>query len=214
MKFSSLTGIFYVNAYRNEISPAPNPSFIDSLSTASTLLFSCGSLWTSIIPCIALRGVATAVARSPTLKHKVLLLNSSTDRETHGMTALDFVSAIVSSLNSTDGGAVKPPPQTGSGTASEEEEEMHHHVWTDFGGLGYAARDLVTCVVCVEGGLVPVEKEEIEDLGIEVIQVKGKKKGGKGTPLFTEQGECSRASPSRVQQTNCCLCILQPSRAS
>ncbi|WFC99073.1 hypothetical protein MYAM1_001809 [Malassezia yamatoensis] len=58
-----------------------------------------GSLWTSIIPCLSLRGLGKAIATSPTLRHKVLLLNSSHDRETRGMTATDFVMAITRSLN-------------------------------------------------------------------------------------------------------------------
>jgi 2-phospho-L-lactate transferase/gluconeogenesis factor (CofD/UPF0052 family) len=50
------------------------------------------SLYTSLIPPLALSGVGNMVAMSPTLKYKFLLLNGSYDRESDGLTAVDFVS--------------------------------------------------------------------------------------------------------------------------
>lgn len=74
---------------------------------------------TSIIPCLALKGVATAVAGSHTLKAKVLLctftetyskyfiydrpdlhdftslVNSRNDRETHGYSAVDYITFVL-----------------------------------------------------------------------------------------------------------------------
>ena len=64
------------------------------LTVIIRLVYACGSLYTSIIPCLALRGVGEAIATSPSLRHKILLLNSSLDRETPGYSALDFVEAI------------------------------------------------------------------------------------------------------------------------
>ena len=65
------------------------------------LLYSCGSLYTSVVPCLAIKGVGLAIAQSRTLKWKVMLLNSKTDRETAGMTATDFVTAMQKTLNRT-----------------------------------------------------------------------------------------------------------------
>lgn len=46
-----IKGIFYINAYRNEIYPAPNPEFVHSLNNRSEMLiYSCGSLWTRCVP--------------------------------------------------------------------------------------------------------------------------------------------------------------------
>jgi len=50
-----------------------------------------GSLWTSIMPCLSMRGVGGAIARSSSLRHKILLLNTSHDRETDGLDAIDFL---------------------------------------------------------------------------------------------------------------------------
>ena len=66
-------GIYYINAYGHEIRPSPIPEFISNLGSREILVYSCGSLWTSIMPCLALTGVASAIARSKSLKAKVLL---------------------------------------------------------------------------------------------------------------------------------------------
>ncbi|CAE6471288.1 unnamed protein product, partial [Rhizoctonia solani] len=94
--------VFYINAYGQEIFPSPNPDFIENLGKRKTLVYSCGSLWTSIIPCLALRGVASAIAKSASIQAKILLLNGQNDRETEGYTAEDYVNAIVRILNRHD----------------------------------------------------------------------------------------------------------------
>lgn len=40
------SGIYYINAYGNEIHPYPNPDFLTSISVRQVLVYSCGSLWT------------------------------------------------------------------------------------------------------------------------------------------------------------------------
>ena len=42
----SRSGIYYINAYGNEIHPYPNPDFLTDLSLRRILVYSCGSLWT------------------------------------------------------------------------------------------------------------------------------------------------------------------------
>ena len=89
--------MFYINAYGNEVHPSPNQDYLANLGRNDVLVYSCGSLWTryachcclsrsgreslsadlSIIPCLALRGVANAIARSRSLRAKILLCMSS-----------------------------------------------------------------------------------------------------------------------------------------
>jgi len=88
---SPISRIYYINAYGSEIRPYPNPDFLTNIFLRQVLVYSCGSLWTSIMPCLALRGVAKGIAKSHSLKAKVLLLNSKNDRETEGYTAADFI---------------------------------------------------------------------------------------------------------------------------
>lgn len=59
-----------------EIFPEPNGDFFDALEKRDVLVYSCGSLWTSIIPCLALRSLATSIAQSKSLKAKVMLRES------------------------------------------------------------------------------------------------------------------------------------------
>lgn len=47
-------GLFYINAYGNEIHPSPNPDYISSLGSNDILVYSCGSLWTRLIRICAL----------------------------------------------------------------------------------------------------------------------------------------------------------------
>ncbi|KAG8933068.1 hypothetical protein FRC02_000168 [Tulasnella sp. 418] len=119
---SKIQRVFYINQYGQagdytslanrrrwtdtaqfqEIFPSPNQEFIKSLASRDVLVYSIGSLWTSIIPCLALRGVASAIAKSPSLRAKVLLLNGYNDRETTGYDAVDYVNSITRTLNHYD----------------------------------------------------------------------------------------------------------------
>ena len=56
-------------------------------------IYGMGSLYTSIIPSLILAGTGKAI-RTSKAKQKVLLLNSSQDRETNGLNAIDYVLAI------------------------------------------------------------------------------------------------------------------------
>lgn len=102
----------------------------------SRLVYTCGSLFTSIMPCLALRGVGTAIATSPSLKYRVLLLNSRFDRETpSGYTASDFVEAVRATCSESFGGHDAPQLE---------------------------ARELVSHVVYIKSGEMPVDEEALE----------------------------------------------------
>lgn len=96
---SPIERIYYINQYGQEIYPVPNPKVISQLSSKRTLIYSIGSLYTSIVPCLILRSIGNAIAHSTSLKQKILLLNGSNDRETSGYTALDFIKTITDALN-------------------------------------------------------------------------------------------------------------------
>lgn len=150
---ASIVRLYYINAYGSEIHPSPNPDYIANLSLNDVLVYSCGSLWTSIIPCLALKGVANAIARSRSLKAKVLLLNSRNDRETDGYTAVDYITTIVRTLNTP------------------------YHSQT-YGGLGrvettYPVSAFVTHLVYLKGTLVEVDVARITALGVRCVQVEG-----------------------------------------
>ncbi|CBQ72103.1 conserved hypothetical protein [Sporisorium reilianum SRZ2] len=160
---SPIRRILYVNAYRHEIYPAPNPAFVSALARTNTLIYSCGSLWTSIVPCLCLRSIATAIATSPALRFKVLLLNTLLDRETHGMDAVGFVEAICGALNQSD------VPNGGGG------------------GSGWEVRRLITHLVYFGDGQVAVDVKRLEGMGVRCVRVDARLRGKNGTPKFDEE---------------------------
>nr|XP_029121123.1 uncharacterized protein LOC105047596 isoform X6 [Elaeis guineensis] len=69
----------------NKVFPAANPTVLEQLGKVDCIVYAMGSLFTSICPSL------------------VLLLNGSHDRETTGLSASGFVSAITDALNRTYG---------------------------------------------------------------------------------------------------------------
>lgn len=145
--------LYYINSYGSEIHPSPNPDYINNLGMTDVLVYSCGSLWTSIIPCLALKGVANAIARSKSLRAKVLLLNSRNDRETQNYSAVDYINTIVHTLNT-----------------------PYHS--RPYGGLGnadttYPASAFITHVLYLKGCATEVDIFAITHLGVRCVQVEG-----------------------------------------
>ncbi|KAL1836524.1 hypothetical protein VTJ49DRAFT_5050 [Mycothermus thermophilus] len=102
---SRIERIWYINPYGHEIAPTANPQVIDALGRSDTVVYSVGSLYTSIIPSLVLRRVGQAVGgadgestTTTPIRRRILILNSRVDRETgprsDPMTATDYVRAI------------------------------------------------------------------------------------------------------------------------
>ncbi|KAI9894283.1 MAG: hypothetical protein M1814_004137 [Vezdaea aestivalis] len=146
-----ISRIWYINPYGQEIRPAANPAVLSAIRRASVLIYSPGSLYTSIVPCLVLKGVGPAVV-DPGIRVKVLVLNGSGDRETGpladgGLDALGFVRAI-------------------AGACGLGEDRI---------GL----RGVVTHVVHLEGEGVPrVDREGFAREGIECVRIYGRREGG------------------------------------
>ncbi|ESK98117.1 maternal effect embryo arrest 18 protein [Moniliophthora roreri MCA 2997] len=147
---SRISRLLYINAYGMKIHPSPNPEYISSIGTSDVFVYSCGSLWTSIIPCLALRGVGPAIARSRSLRAKVLLLNSENDRETDGYTAVDYVQAITRTLND-----CYQPQVYGIGTANTQ----------------YPISAFVTDLVYLKGTRVVVNVKRLTAMGVHCTEI-------------------------------------------
>ncbi|KAF2838186.1 UPF0052-domain-containing protein [Patellaria atrata CBS 101060] len=150
--------IWYINPYGQEIRPPANPKVLEALDAAHTVIYSIGSLYTSIVPSLILRDVGATLA-SPRIRHKILILNSTNDRETgpssNPYTAVDFVAAIARAAAESRGLDKAPEP---------EEYKMY-----------------VTHVIHLEGPGTPnVEKARLADLGIETVRLYGRTGEGKG----------------------------------
>ncbi|KAF4634334.1 hypothetical protein G7Y89_g3781 [Cudoniella acicularis] len=154
---SPIERIWYINPYGQEIRPAPNPKVIGSIQEASCVIYSIGSLYTSVIPSLILRGVGNAI-RAGNVRFKILILNGSLDRETRAagdeeFGARDFIAAI--------------------GKACQgSEKEVDEGAWKEY----------VTHVIHLQGEGTPrVEKEELGRLGVESVRIYGRRnEGGEG----------------------------------
>jgi hypothetical protein len=155
---SRIDRIWYINPYGQEIRIPANPRVLDAINTANTVVYCIGSLFTSLIPNLVLKGVGEAIA-NPMIRNKILILNGTTDRETgpshNPLTALDFVGAIANACADSRGWR-KP---------AEEEYNLY-----------------ITHVVHLEGAGSPkVDKQKLGQLGIDTIRLYGPKDGfGRG----------------------------------
>jgi 2-phospho-L-lactate transferase/gluconeogenesis factor (CofD/UPF0052 family) len=157
--------VWYINPYGHEIWPVANPKVLAAINSSRTVIYSIGSLYTSIVPSVILRGVGAAIA-APGVRHRVLILNSKIDRETgpssDKMTARDFVAANARA------GAESWVPEKG---------------WRDEGML----RRYVSHLVYLEGDGTPaVDVGELERLGIVCVKVAGRR-GKKGELRYDER---------------------------
>ncbi len=146
--------LWYINPYGHEIWPVANPHALTALAASATVVYSIGSLYTSIVPSLILRGVGAAIT-APHVRHRVLILNSKLDRETGPktdlMTARDFVLAIARAVG-------------GQGQGQEQE-------WEDLSCF-------VSHLLYLEGeGTPAVDVDEIDRLGVKCVKVAGRKKG-------------------------------------
>lgn len=176
-----ISRLYYINTYGMEIHPSPNPDFVASLKTREVLVYSCGSLWTSIMPCLALRGVASAIAGSASLQAKVLLLNAENDRETYGYTAVDYINAIVRTLNAN---YAKQPYGLGHANTT------------------YPASAFITDLVYLKGSKVHVNVGAITKLGIRCTELKSAQKGAEVARFDAEgvRGILARLKDERDRQ--------------
>ncbi|KAG8978838.1 hypothetical protein FRB93_010606 [Tulasnella sp. JGI-2019a] len=159
---SPIRRVFYINQFGQEVFPRPNPELISALATRDILVYSVGSLWTSIIPCLAMRGVASAIARSPGLRAKVFLLNAYNDRETGGYSAVDYIRAIVRTLNSYD---VVVQAQHTTRTPITD--------GTQASGADYPVSAFITHLVYLQGTEINVDELSLTALGVKCVCVQG-----------------------------------------
>ncbi|KAI0131902.1 hypothetical protein BJ170DRAFT_611657 [Xylariales sp. AK1849] len=163
--------VWYINPYGHEIRPRANTKVIEAIERANAVIYSIGSLYTSIVPSLILRGVGDAIANKGP-RHKVLILNSSNDRETGpsgtAFTATDFVKAIARAGSESQGEFVTEPNPRSTSRLSE-------------------VRRYVTHLVHMEGEGTPrVDRNELANLGVDCIRVYGRRV--EGTLRYDEAG--------------------------
>lgn len=169
---SRITRIWYINPYGQEIRPPANPRVLEAISDSQAIIYSIGSLYTSIIPVIVLRGVGKEIVSSPA-RHKILILNGSLDRETgppsEPFVASDFVEAIVRAGEESRG---RSPTDISNRPSYDHDPETSNNRHSR--ALPYTA--YVTHILHLEGPGAPhVDRERLTHMGIETLRLYGRK---------------------------------------
>ncbi|CAO2655434.1 Nn.00g104980.m01.CDS01 [Neocucurbitaria sp. VM-36] len=158
--------LWYINPYGQEIRIAANPMVLHALAQAQAVIYSIGSLYTSIVPSLVLKGVGEAI-NNPAIRYKILILNSTIDRETgpssKPYSAMDFIAAIAK--------------------ACEDSKGM-------FGPTDKSKyKNYVTHLIHLQGpGTPAVDMDELRSVGIEAIRVYGRKNDGENFVRYDERG--------------------------
>jgi hypothetical protein len=158
--------LWYINPYGQEIRLAANPMVLNALNDAQAIIYSIGSLYTSLVPSLILKGIGQAID-NPSIRHKILILNSTIDRETgpssNPYSALDFIAAIAKACEESKGAA--EPVDTSK------------------------YRSYVTHLIHLQGPGTPVvDNEELKNIGIEAIRVYGRRNEGENFVRYDERG--------------------------
>ena len=163
---AAIRRIWYINPYGQEMRPPPNPKALEALSNADAVIYSIGSLYTSIVPSLILRGVGDAIASPSGPKFKILILNGSLDRETGNYTASDFLDAITRACMD-------------SQSLDKEYESTT---------VGNQWRRFVTHLIHLEGVGVPtVDKRMLCEQGVESLRLYGRK-SSEGVMRYDDKG--------------------------
>ena len=89
--------ILYINPYGEEIKPMGNSRAISKLKNSNLIIYSVGSLMTSLMPIIILGNFADTIATTDNA-HKILIINNQYDRETSGIIGEDYIRIVIESM--------------------------------------------------------------------------------------------------------------------
>lgn len=137
---SPIRRVFYVDsASGREVSPPVFGDVLRKVGAADGIVYSMGSLYTSVVPSLILEGVGDAIRGRRC--RKLLLLNGAEDRETGGMRASDYVMAVRDACctHAAEDGAAPPP-----------------------------CSDFVTDLLAPAGGAVELDTARLAELGVRV----------------------------------------------
>ncbi len=194
--------IWYINPYGQEMLPPANPRVISAIKEAQAVIYSIGSLYTSIIPSIVLKGVGEALRSTPA-RHKILILNGCLDRETgpsaNPYSAFDFVEAIARAGEHSLGRPWRPRLHTSqshdnlgrfSTPSTQAATRKGPNLFPDTDGhVHQYARDsvyrkYVTHLIYLTGEGTPlVDRDYLASLGIDCLKLYGRK-SAKGIMLY------------------------------
>lgn len=142
-----IKSLLYINPYGEEIKPAGNSRVINDIKKADMLVYSIGSLVTSLLPIAILGNIADVILESKGLR-KVLLLNNRYDRETSWLDGPGYVKLVVDSMSR----AALKYRQIKNGHSISKNKRQ----WSEF----------VTDLVYLKNGEILIDEKEFASKGI------------------------------------------------
>lgn len=191
--------IWYINPFGQEMLPPANPRALSAVKEAQAIIFSIGSLYTSLIPSIVLRGMGRALRTTPA-RHKILVLNGCLDREvgpsSNFFTAFDFVEAIArageqsreetwnpaQSIESSEYTTQTATPMLSQANSGLLSPDLASQITLRVDKKKSIYSQYITHVIHVGGEDTPVvDREQMASLGIDCLKLYGRKNAkGKG----------------------------------
>lgn len=143
-----IKNLLYINPYGEEIKPMGNSRAISKIKNADMIVYSIGSLVTSLLPIVVLGNIADVILES---KHtrKVLLLNNKYDRETSWLDGVKYVQLVIDTMTRA---AIKYKK-----SKSNRPIAGLQLYWTDF----------ITDLVYLKHGEIAIHEDDFAKRGIE-----------------------------------------------
>jgi len=154
--------IFFLEKKSNEapeIDVSANPRAISALSDVDVIVYSMGSFYTSIIPCLMTKGIASAIRSSNA--HKVFIANSIADDESKNLTVSKMLRILVSICQEYD-----PHP-------GEVQDYVQYVIANDHGMIKEQRG---------RAFYIPVDKDDIVDTGVGLLEYPLEENRGKFDP--------------------------------
>lgn len=187
--------IWYINPYGQEIRPPANPAVLAALNSAQAIIYSIGSLYTSLVPSLILKGVGEAI-KNPAIRYKILILNSTNDRETGPSWAkysgVDFVEAVVRACVESQmrSSTATPPAAAASPALSPSPSSQTLTAAQILTPLPPPStyKHYITHLIHLSSPTSPVvDKDALSALGIECIRVYGRRVEGEDFVRYDEK---------------------------
>ncbi|CAL8574120.1 hypothetical protein XPA_000093 [Xanthoria parietina] len=148
--------------------PSPNPKAVAAIQASDAVIYSIGSLYTSLAPSLILQGIGAAIANANGPRFKILILNGSLDRETGGFEGSDFIKAVVRCCDASISSSSSSPSSSSSSSSS---------IVNDDDTLKTRAKSYITHLIYIEHPSAPsVDRARLlADWGIEGVRLYGRK---------------------------------------
>ena len=185
--------IWYINPFGQEMLPPANPRALAAVRESQAIIFSIGSLYTSLIPSVVIRGMGKAL-RTTAARHKILILNGCLDREvgpsSSPFSAFDFVEAIAKageqsraeqwnpdqSIESSEYATRTATPSQMGHTGDLLSPDLISQMEMKMARKTSIYRQYVTHVIHLGGeGTPDVDREHFASLGIDCLKLYGRK---------------------------------------